>query len=54
LEDQQLAGLIMWIPAGIVYVGAGLALLYLWLKASDPGVRDGVDGRMLQPSRGEA
>lgn len=35
LEDQQLGGLIMWVPAGIVYVGAGLALLYLWLQRSD-------------------
>ncbi|HYD53208.1 MAG TPA: cytochrome c oxidase assembly protein [Gemmatimonadaceae bacterium] len=26
LEDQQLAGLIMWVPAGLVYVGAALAL----------------------------
>jgi cytochrome c oxidase assembly factor CtaG len=27
LEDQQLAGLIMWIPGGLIYVVAGLALL---------------------------
>ncbi|WP_226986105.1 cytochrome c oxidase assembly protein [Ramlibacter tataouinensis] len=26
LEDQQLAGLIMWVPMGIVYLGACLAL----------------------------
>ena len=26
LEDQQLAGLIMWVPLGIVYFGASLAL----------------------------
>ena len=26
LEDQQLGGLIMWVPAGLVYVVAGLAL----------------------------
>ena len=26
LEDQQLAGLIMWVPAGLVYLGAGLVL----------------------------
>jgi putative membrane protein len=26
LEDQQLAGLIMWIPGGLVYAGAALAL----------------------------
>ncbi|MGE5537720.1 MAG: cytochrome c oxidase assembly protein [Gemmatimonas sp.] len=28
LEDQQLAGLVMWIPAGTVYMGAALALIY--------------------------
>jgi putative membrane protein len=27
LEDQQLAGLIMWVPAGLVYLGAALAVL---------------------------
>jgi cytochrome c oxidase assembly factor CtaG len=35
LEDQQIGGLIMWIPAGIVYVGAGLALFAAWLRESD-------------------
>ena len=34
LEDQQLAGLIMWVPTGIVYTLAGLALMALWLGAS--------------------
>lgn len=32
LEDQQLGGLIMWIPAGLVYVIAGLALFAGWLR----------------------
>jgi cytochrome c oxidase assembly factor CtaG len=31
LEDQQLAGLIMWIPAGLVYAGAALVLAGLWI-----------------------
>jgi cytochrome c oxidase assembly factor CtaG len=26
-EDQQLAGLLMWVPGGLVHAGAGLALL---------------------------
>jgi hypothetical protein len=25
----------MWIPAGLVYVGAGLALLVTWVRASE-------------------
>jgi putative membrane protein len=35
LEDQQLGGLIMWIPAGIVYIVAGLALFAGWLQESE-------------------
>lgn len=32
LEDQQLAGLLMWVPGGLVYLGAGLLLLGRWLQ----------------------
>ncbi|KAA2211268.1 cytochrome c oxidase assembly protein [Teichococcus oryzae] len=32
LEDQQLAGLIMWVPAGTVYAAAALAFLAAWLR----------------------
>jgi putative membrane protein len=35
LEDQQLAGLIMWVPAGCMYVIAGLWLFAAWLKLVD-------------------
>ena len=35
LEDQQIGGLIMWVPASLVYLAAGLALCAAWLKASD-------------------
>ncbi|HYY43488.1 MAG TPA: cytochrome c oxidase assembly protein [Pyrinomonadaceae bacterium] len=38
LEDQQLGGLIMWIPAGLVYVVAGLALFAGWLRAAEARV----------------
>lgn len=38
LEDQQLGGLIMWIPAGTVYVIAGLALFAGWLRESERNV----------------
>lgn len=34
-EDQQLAGLLMWIPGGLVHAGAALYFLYKWLKASE-------------------
>jgi putative membrane protein len=35
LEDQQLGGLIMWVPAGLVYVAIGLWLFAGWLRESD-------------------
>jgi cytochrome c oxidase assembly factor CtaG len=40
LEDQQLAGLIMWVPAGTIYAGAALALTTIWIRhSSDTGGR---------------
>jgi cytochrome c oxidase assembly factor CtaG len=30
-EDQQLAGLIMWIPGGMVHAGAALVMLVRWI-----------------------
>jgi putative membrane protein len=35
LEDQQLGGLIMWIPAGVVYIVAALACAAAWLRQSE-------------------
>jgi putative membrane protein len=35
LQDQQLGGLIMWIPAGVVYILAGLLLFAGWLRESE-------------------
>jgi putative membrane protein len=35
LEDQQLAGLLMWIPAGLAFVAGALLLLAAWLRQSD-------------------
>jgi putative membrane protein len=34
LEDQQLAGLVMWIPVGTIYAGAAIGLLGRWVKRS--------------------
>jgi cytochrome c oxidase assembly factor CtaG len=34
LQDQQLAGLIMWVPAGIAYAGATLVMLGIWIARS--------------------
>jgi putative membrane protein len=40
LEDQQLAGMIMWIPAGTIYAGAALCLLAKWISSSSRGGRN--------------
>jgi cytochrome c oxidase assembly factor CtaG len=37
VDDQRLAGLIMWIPGGMVHGIAALALFYKWLKSSEGG-----------------
>jgi cytochrome c oxidase assembly factor CtaG len=37
VDDQRLAGLIMWIPGGLVHGAAALALAYKWLKSSEGG-----------------
>ena len=34
LEDQQLAGLVMWVPAGLVYTAAALGFAGLWILHS--------------------
>jgi putative membrane protein len=35
LEDQQIGGLIMWVPGGLVYVVAALLLFARWLRDSE-------------------
>jgi cytochrome c oxidase assembly factor CtaG len=35
LEDQQLAGMIMWVPGCTIYAIAGLILLGQWISWSD-------------------
>lgn len=46
LEDQQLAGLIMWVPAGLIYGGAALFLAALWIGSC----RDTEKGDALRPA----
>jgi putative membrane protein len=38
LEDQQIGGLIMWVPGSVVYLVAGLVLFAAWLRESDVAV----------------
>ena len=37
VDDQRLAGLIMWIPGGLVHGAAALVLAYKWLRSSEGG-----------------
>ncbi len=37
ITDQQLAGLLMWIPGGLVHAGAALFCFYRWFKAEGAG-----------------
>lgn len=40
--DQQLAGLIMWVPSGVIFIVIGIALFAAWLGAAE---RSAVLGR---------
>lgn len=37
LADQQLAGTIMWVPSGMIYMFAALWMMKIWLDAMGPG-----------------
>jgi putative membrane protein len=45
IGDQQLAGLIMWVPAGLIYLAGALWCFSEWLSAEPHG--DPVDNRVL-------
>jgi putative membrane protein len=44
LEDQQLAGLIMWVPGGAVHAGAALVYLMRWLRPDEERLRSQLSG----------
>jgi cytochrome c oxidase assembly factor CtaG len=41
LEDQQLGGVIMWVPSGVVFIIIGLALFARWLAESERRMKFG-------------
>lgn len=45
LEDQQLGGLIMWVPSGLVFLAVGLMLLARCLRADRSGPQGLLYGR---------
>jgi putative membrane protein len=48
LQDQQLGGVIMWVPSGVVFIVVALALMARWLSESDRRVRLGSLAAVLQ------
>ena len=53
LQDQQLAGVIMWIPAGVVYLACMSLPFIRWMRSMDTGVPepDGRDKALLSAGR---
>jgi cytochrome c oxidase assembly factor CtaG len=51
LRDQQIAGLVMWIPAGVVYLGAAAGLFVKWLGSVEEETRRRELRHDLPPSR---
>ena len=43
LEDQQLAGLIMWMPAGVLFLLIGLGLIAAWMGVAERRAADTSD-----------
>jgi cytochrome c oxidase assembly factor CtaG len=37
LQDQQLAGVIMWVPMSFAFIGAGIWVFLRWMKAAEQG-----------------
>ena len=37
LEDQQLAGLVMWVPPGLIYLSFGLFFAARWISHASGG-----------------
>lgn len=53
LQDQQLAGLLMWIPVGAIYLIGGLAFVAAWLRSAERSPQrrqeDAVAPRKISP-----
>jgi cytochrome c oxidase assembly factor CtaG len=41
IEDQQLAGLVMWVPAGLAYTAAALVFAGIWISSSSRSTLSG-------------
>jgi putative membrane protein len=48
LEDQQLGGVIMWVPSGVVFIIIALVLFAKWIRESDHRLKLGMLQSVLQ------
>ncbi len=46
LQDQQLGGLLMWVPSGVVFIIVGVWLFFCWLATSDERLRHSTLGAL--------
>lgn len=53
LTDQQLAGVIMWIPGGLIYLGVALWLLAAWIREGDRLVPEALAVSARRPERAQ-
>jgi putative membrane protein len=51
VRDQQLAGIVMWIPFGVVFLFVGLALFAAWLGEAERRVAFTSSERMIREGR---
>lgn len=51
LQDQQLGGVIMWVPSAVVFIVVALALLAGWLRESDRRLKLGMLEAVLQKEK---
>jgi putative membrane protein len=35
LQDQQIGGLVMWVPAGVIFIALGLWMMAAWIRESE-------------------
>ena len=50
IDDQQLAGILMWIPAGVIFTVVGVALFAAWLGEAERRVELGERASRPRPS----
>jgi putative membrane protein len=51
LDDQQLAGIVMWIPSGVIFVLIALALFAAWIGEAERRVQYTTAGRLHSEKR---